>query len=166
MFKSVLPVSVVTALLVAAAPMQAKEAVEWGKVGDWQIVIDKNIGSGCIMQKNFENGILLQFGLLPKRGTSFFAAYRQDWKSIESGQKVQVKYEFDGVAHKGQANGYISKPWYGGFVEVKDPAVMTEFALKNTLKVTGPRGRNFELSLDGTKKGVAALQECQSAQPK
>lgn len=166
MLKSVLPVTAIAALIALTAPLQAKDSPEWKKVGDWQIVIDKSTGNGCIMQKYFDDGTMLQFGMLPKRDAAFFAAYREDWKDIQGGKKVQINYEFDGIPHKGQASGYISKPWYGGFVEVKDAEVMTQFAQKHMVKVTGHHGREFELSLDGTKKGVEALQECQNAQIK
>ncbi len=164
MFKFVYPAIALTALVATAPAVQAEELVEWKTVGEWQVVIDKTTGNGCMMQKVYENGFLLQFGLLPQREEAYFAAYREDWTDIEYGKKVEMEFAFDDNAYEGPVTGYVAKPWHGGYAEVNNPEMMYDFAKKYNLKVTGHQGREFELSLDGTLKGVEELIACQKAQ--
>lgn len=161
MFKKYVTAAVIAASTVASGAIAQDKTTAWKKVGDWEIVVD-SVSQGCTMQKQFDNGILLQFGLLPKRDAGFFAVYRQDWVDVKNGVPVTVEFAFDGVPYKGTAQGYITKPWYGGFAEVNDPEVVYDFAKKYVMTVKGPNN-TFELSLDGTLKGVEALEECQKS---
>lgn len=152
------------ALTVALAPaaVQAQEA--WKTVGDWSIVVEEESGNGCLMQKTFDDGILLQFGLLPERDGGFFAAYNQDWTFIEEGVEAPVKFHFDGIEFNGESEGYISGPWYGGFVFTNNVALVYEFAKKTEMTVTAGDNAPVTLSLDGTLNGVEELIACQAAQ--
>ncbi|MGV6847511.1 MAG: hypothetical protein ACWA5A_03930 [Marinibacterium sp.] len=149
-------------ICLAATVVCAEETTEWKTVGDWKIVVDK-VTRGCIMEKFYDNGFLLQFGFLPDRDAGFFAAYRQDWLDVQHGRPVTVKFLFDGEEFTGPAQGYIAKPWYGGFAKVNNPLVVYEFAKKHTMTIKGPKAE-FELSLDGTLDGVKELEACQMAQ--
>ena len=154
---------VAAASVLATSAVQAQTSTPWKEVGDWELVVDSRSG-GCLMQKFYDNGILLQFGLLPEREAGFFAAYREEWTDIQYGKKAPVKFSFDGEEFKGQSTGTVAKPWYGGFAETQDRAMVYDFAKKYNMVVTGPRGREFELSLDGTLNAVRELEACQAAQ--
>ncbi|MGR3805469.1 hypothetical protein [Marinibacterium profundimaris] len=154
----------VAAGLAAALTPAAQAQEAWKTVGDWNIVVEENAGNGCLMEKTFDNGILLQFGLLPLRDGGFFAAYSEDWTFIEEGAKAPVSFLFEGVEFNGESEGYIDGPWYGGFVFTNNVALVYEFAKKTQMTVTAGDNPPVTLSLDGTLKGVEELINCQAAQ--
>ncbi|MBB96724.1 MAG: hypothetical protein CML68_19270 [Rhodobacteraceae bacterium] len=164
MLKTTLTATVTaTAILALAAPL-AQAQTEWKTVGDWIIVVDEDAGNGCQMHKQYEDGLLLEFGLLPKRDGGYFAAYSEDWTFIEEGKEAPVSFLFDGIEFTGESEGYISDPWYGGFVFTNNPELIYDFAKKTEMTVTAGANDPVTLSLDGTLKGVEELIACQAAQ--
>jgi len=79
---------------VAGPAAAAEELVSWGTSGEWTILVDPAVGNGCLMQKQFEDGTLVQFGTVPDRKGGFVAVYNPDWTGIEDGVTGTVKFEF------------------------------------------------------------------------
>ncbi|WP_428925441.1 hypothetical protein [Marinibacterium sp. SX1] len=157
--------TIAAAILAVAAPLaHAQGLPSWKTVGDWEIKVDENAGNGCLMEKTFDNGILLQFGLLPLRDGGFFAAYNEGWTFIEEGKTAPVKFHFDGIEFNGESEGYISGPWLGGFVFTNNPELVYDFAKKTEMTVTAGDNAPVTLSLDGTLAGVEELINCQASQ--
>ncbi|QEW20012.1 hypothetical protein LA6_002205 [Marinibacterium anthonyi] len=151
-------------LAVVATTASAQDMEAWKTVGDWNITIDANAGNGCVMSKEYDNGILLQFGLLPLRDGGFFAAYNKDWTFIEEGKDAPVSFLFEGIEFTGGSEGYITGPWYGGFAFTNNPALVYEFAKKKQMTVTAGDNPPVTLSLDGTLAATEELVACQNAQ--
>ena len=59
------------AALFLAAPLTAQDQLpplpQWGTAGDWVIRIDPAVGNGCVADRNFPDGTLMQIGALPER---------------------------------------------------------------------------------------------------
>ena len=51
----------------------------WGTSGDWEILVDPDVGHGCFMQKAFDDGTLVLVGAVPDRQGGFFAALNAEW---------------------------------------------------------------------------------------
>ena len=164
MFAKFTTATATAALCLAMATTAQAQETTYETVGDWTIKVDASAGNACLMEKTFDNGILLEFGLLPLRDGGFFAAYSQDWTFIEEGAKAPVSFLFEGIEFNGESEGYISGPWFGGFVFTNNPALVYEFAKKEQMTVTAGDNDPVTLSLDGTLKGVEELIACQEAQ--
>ena len=154
----------VLAVTLVAGGAHAQSIKPWKTVGDWTLYVDAGTRNGCTMEKTFDNGMLLKFGMLPRRDAGYLAVYRQEWTDIQYGKKTKVKFSFDGVEYDGLATGDIAKPWYGGYSETKDRQMVYDFAKKYNMTVTGHHGREFSLSLDGTLNAMKELEACQAAQ--
>lgn len=152
------------AVLAVVGTAAFAQVTEWKTVGDWNINVDASSGNGCLMSKQYDNGIMLQFGLLPLRNGGFFAAYNKDWTFIEKGKDAPVTFLFEGIRFDGKSQGYVSGPWYGGFVFTNNPALVYEFAKKKQMTVTAGDNPPVTLSLDGTLKATDELIACQEAQ--
>lgn len=161
MFKKLIPLSV-AALASVATIAHAEE--DWGTVGDWAIKVEPEAGNGCLMEKYYDNGVLLQFGLLPLRDGGFFAAYSEAWDFIEAGNTAPVAFKFDGIEFNGEVEGYIVEPWFGGFVFTNNPELVYDFAKKREMTVTAGENPPLTMDLDGTLAGVEELIRCQLSQ--
>lgn len=84
-----------------AGAVDAQSTVKWGEAGGWEIMVDPAAGNGCLMQKFFDDGLLVQFGALPLREGGFIAAYRREWVGIEDGEVGPVTFAFDGINFNG-----------------------------------------------------------------
>jgi hypothetical protein len=138
----------------------------WGKSGDWEILIDSNVGNGCYMEKTFENGTLVQVGIVPDRDGGFFAAYNADWREIEDGDAGTVRFDFGDALFGGDVVGVVKGDLRGGYAFFNNPAFIKEFAKRNTVEITAKWGSAIEIGLKGTSNAIKAVLKCDSEQPK
>jgi hypothetical protein len=150
----------------ATTSVQAQELSKWGDAGDWAILVDPATGNGCLMQKQFDDGTLFQFGTVPNRDGGFVAAYNPDWSDIKDGATGTVKFEFPDVRFVGEVVGVATGGRFGGYAFFDNPNVPLEFARSNDMTIDGEVGRVIAVNLKGTSKAIKAVKACQAEQPK
>jgi len=156
----------IAALAVVTGPaVTAEELVSWGTSGEWTILVDPAAGNGCLMEKQFEDGTLVQFGAVPDRKGGFVAAYNPDWTDIEDGVTGIVKFEFPKIRFVGDAVGVAKDGRFGGYAFFDNPNVTQEFARNNDMTIFGELGRQIEVNLKGTSNAIKAVKACQAEQP-
>ena len=138
----------------------------WGTSGDWEILIDPDVGNGCYMQKAFEDGTLVQVGAVPDRQGGFFAAMNAKWAEITDGQEGVLTFDFGDAKFAGDALGVTRAGLPGGYAFFDNPKFADEFGKRNTVKVSAKGGEMIEFSLKGSQKAIAAVRACQEEQPK
>ena len=152
-------------LAALAGPVVAGgDFVKWGESGTWEILVDPATGNGCLMQKRFKDGTLVQYGTLPERDGGFFALYNSDWTDIPDGATGKVTFEFPEIRFVGEALGIARDGRFGGYAFFDNPNVTREFARNNDMTITGELGRVVEVNLKDTMKGVRAVKACQEEQ--
>ena len=155
----------IAALAIATGPAANAEELEtWGQSKEWAILIDPAAGNGCLMEKQFDDGTLVQFGFAPDRNGGFFAAYNPDWTDIEDGATGTVKFEFPKIRFIGDAVGVARDGRFGGYAFFDNPNVTQEFARNNDMTVVGELGRKIEVNLKGTLNAIKAVKACQAEQ--
>jgi len=160
-------VTVIAFIAIAAgSSANSQEISSWGTSGDWAILIDPGTGNGCLMEKRFDSGTLVQFGYVPNRNGGFFAAYNPDWADIKDGATGTVKFEFPKIRFTGDFVGVAQDGRFGGYAFFDNPNVTKEFARNNDMIIVGELGREIEVSLKGTTKAIKAVKACQAKQPK
>lgn len=147
-----------------ATPLAAQDHAPWGAAGDWSILVDELVGNGCLMQKDFEDGIRVAFGYLPDRKGGFFSALSEDWTDIEPGTSGIVKFITDEAKFAGDVEMIEVDGRYGGWAFFNNPNLATEMAARRSITVIGPKGGTFDVDLSGTSRAIGALEECQSSQ--
>lgn len=143
----------------------AEDLVSWGGGGGWAILVDPAAGNGCLMEKHFEDGTLVQVGAVPNRKGGFFAAYNPKWTDIEDGAVGTVKFDFPDKRFSGEAVGVAKDGLYGGYAFFDNPNVPMEFAARKAMTIFGANGRTVEIDLTGTAKAIQAVKTCQAEQP-
>lgn len=147
-----------------ATPAVAQTREHWGAVGDWVILIDGAVGDGCLMQKDFEDGIRIEFGYVPAQNGGYFAALNAEWTNIEPGSRGIVKFITEEAKFAGDVEMIEQDGRLGGWAFFNNPALTTEVAARRTLTVIGPAGGTFDVDLTGTSRAITALKECQFEQ--
>ncbi|WP_133057643.1 hypothetical protein [Falsiruegeria litorea] len=140
--------------------------MSWNTSGDWEILIDPEVGNGCFMQRTFQDGTTVQVGAVPDRQGGFFAALNSNWTEITEGQEGVLTFDFGDAKFAGDALGVIRGGIPGGYAFFDNPAFVDEFGKRSAVKVMGKGGQSIELNLKGSQKAVAAVRACQDEQPK
>ncbi len=151
--------------IAAGTTANSQEIENWSTSGEWAILIDPSTGNGCLMEKHFDDGTLVQFGFAPHRNGGFFAAYNPEWTDIEDGSTGTVKFEFPKIRFIGDALGVARDGQFGGYAFFDNPNVTKEFARNNDMTIIGELGRKIEVNLKGTLNAIKAVKTCQAEQP-
>jgi len=148
----------------ASMALAANGWTEWGQSGDWLVLIDPDQGNGCLIQKDFSDGIRIRFGHLPLRSGGFFAALSRDWTDLETGRTGTVRFLTDEAKFAGEVETIEEDGWHGGSAFFNNPNLVPELAKRRSITVIGPRGRTFEVDLAGSSKAIDLMQACQKEQ--
>jgi hypothetical protein len=152
------------AVFCASVALAANGFTDWGQSGDWSVLVDPDEGNGCLIQKDFSDGIRIRFGNLPLQSGGFFAALSQDWTDLEPGTTGTVRFLTDEAKFAGEVETIEEDGWYGGSAFFNNPNLVTEMAKRRSIAVVGPRGGTFEVDLAGSSKAIDLMEECQKEQ--
>jgi hypothetical protein len=160
-------------LAAVAAPAFAQDETpnlpHWGTVGEWAVRIDPSHGNGCLIERNFPDGTLVQIGAMPVKDGAYMGAWNIIWTEIRDGQKGDVEFSFSSGASNtgnfsgemiGTHRGYLQ----GGEVFFNKEAFLDELATSREVTITGRGGATVMIDLAGTAAGIAAVRQCQSEQ--
>jgi hypothetical protein len=151
--------------VVASGACGAGDLEKWEQSGDWSVLIDRDVGNGCLIQKDFADGIRIRFGYLPERDGGFFAALSRDWGHIEAQTAGTVKFLTDQAKFAGEVEMIEEDGWFGGLAFFNNPNLTEELAQRRSIKVIGPQGGTFDVDLTGSFRAITMMKECQSEQP-
>lgn len=154
-----------TLAFLAGAGAHAQGVEPWGEAGGWNILVDRSTGNGCLAEKSFEDGTLVQIGVVPSSEGGYFAAYNAEWTNIENGATGVVNFDFGDARFAGEVVGQIHNDLPGGYAYFDNPNFVSEFAKRRAVKVFGENDRMIEINLTGTKKAIEAVLKCQDEQP-
>ena len=147
-----------------ASPAVAEDLKKWGDVGAWQVFVDSAVGNGCFIERTFDDGSRMRMGDLPDRNGNFLSVVNKGWTGIKEVDTVIVHFDLDGVVFGGDVDYVIDGDWRGGFAFFNNPALLTEFARKNTMTITGPANQPVSYSLKGTSNALKSLDQCRKEQ--
>src|SRR5437762_814048 len=146
----------------ASAPASAGDAVRWGKVAGWDILVDTTLGNGCFIFTIYDGGTALRLGFDPDEGDAYLMVGNQKWASIEHGKDYEIEIRMDRDA-----------PWHATATGVDfdglpllmastdQPDFLVDFMKKNNLTVRYQNQTVANLSLKGTFAAVAEMLKCQ-----
>lgn len=151
-------------LFLSVCTAHAESLSDWGEAGDWRILIDADVGNGCLMEKTFEDGSRMRIGHLPERKGGFLSVVNKSWTDMTDDATFKVRIDLDDVAFGGEVENIVEGEWRGGSAFFNNPAFVDQFAAKNEITITGPKNQPVTYSLAGSSNALNALAECQGAQ--
>lgn len=149
----------------SAGPLIAEPLEPWGTSGDWTILVDPDAGHGCLMEKVYDGEIRIRFGGVPSEKGAFVSAANKNWVNVAVGTRGTVKLIFDDSRFSGDVDFVEDGDWKGFYAFFNNPEVVTDIALRKTMKAVFSEDLEFEVGLSGTAMAVEALEKCQHEQP-
>ena len=155
----------IATMCIVGISASASELEAWREMGPWKVLVDPAVGNGCLAQRVFDDGRLVQIGSDPARNGGFFAAYNADWSDIKDGATGIANFDFGDARFAGDVVGRMNQNLPGGYAFFDNPNFVTEFGKRQSVKVTGASGRLVEIDLTGSKRAIEAVLVCQEEQP-
>ena len=144
------------------APAAAADAVRWGKVAGWDILIDTTLGNGCFIFTIYDGGTALRLGFDPDEGDAYLMVGNQKWASIEHGKDYDIEIRMDRDAPwEATATGVDFDGLPLLMASTDQPNFLIDFMKKNTLEVRYLNKSIATLSLKGTFAAVGEMLKCQ-----
>jgi hypothetical protein len=140
----------------------ASDAIRWGKVSGWDILIDPSLGNGCFIFTIYDNGTALRLGFSPDDGEAYLMVGNQKWSSIEHGKDYDIEIRMDrDVPWEATATGvdFDGVPLLLAYTD--EPNFLVDFMKKNTLDVRYNGKSIATLSLRGTFAAIGEMLKCQ-----
>ncbi len=152
-------------LAAAAMPALALDLTEWGKEGDWVILIDPNHDNNCLAQVSYSDGSLLRVGFREKGAEGVLATVNPGWTQFEQDKKYMLNYAIDGgTGIDAEARGAMVGEMRGIEVPFKDPAVLSALVKGNSLTLSFEGSKLAELSLSGSAAALEKAAACELEQ--
>ena len=140
----------------------ASDAVRWGQVSGWDILIDTTLGNGCFIFTVYDGGTALRLGFDPDEDDAYLMVGNQKWASIQHGKDYDIEIRMDRDAPwVATATGVDFDGLPLLMASTDQPNFLIDFMKKNTLQVRYQNQTIASLSLRGTYAAVAEMLKCQ-----
>ena len=152
------------ALIALALPARA-ELIDQGYYNGWNVMIDTDLGNGCLIQTARDGKSLTRIGYDALKQQGYIAIFNPDWTRLREGQSYPLVFALDGDRYPAVATGLELDRVHGAGVIFKNRAVFDEIAKAQTLTVFDGKGAAvFQLDLKGTADALAGARTCQQEQ--
>jgi hypothetical protein len=159
---AILAASTLSFVAFANGTASAADAVRWGKVSGWDILVDTTSGNGCFIFTIYDGGTALRLGFDAQEDDAYLMVGNQKWASIEHGKDYEIEIRMDRDAPwRATATGVDFDGLPLLMASTDQPNFLIDFMKKNTLEVRFRNQSIATLSLKGTYAAVAEMLKCQ-----
>ena len=140
----------------------AQELVDKGFVAGWNILMDPQMGNGCLIQTVYEDLSVVRIGYDAQNNRGYFVVFNKAWKAIEKGGTYDITFDLDGEKFDAQATGFVLNKVPGAGVFFKDPDFVRAIAQRKVMTVYGQTGQEvMAIDLKGSAKAIEYARICQ-----
>ena len=150
--------------LMMALPAVAAELEYWSEAGGWDVLVDPSLGYGCLIQAEYQNGVLVRIGFDLNQGAGYITAFHENWGDIEEGAEYGVAFDLDGESYEGVAKGIYLNGVPGADIYFDNPDFLFDIAAKYTLTLYNEVGEVMAIDLGGTAVALDEAITCQDSQ--
>jgi len=153
-------------LVPVLAPGTARaELVDLGFYDGWNVMVDPDVGNGCLIQSGRDGVSLTRIGYDPGKAEGYIAIFNPDWNKLRRNQSYPLVADLDGQEFPVTATGLQMGNVHGAGVLFSDVQVYDLIAKSSTLTIRDDAGAAlFTLDLKGTGQAIAAARKCQQEQ--
>jgi hypothetical protein len=149
-------------LIVPAVRSDTGETAKWGKVGGWDIRVDRTVGDGCFAMQVFERGTIVRIGFDVASRAIYLVFGHDDWKSLEEGKRYPVVIRFD---NSQDYNGEMKGEQLGKAIFLVhhnlNADFLKDFMARNSMEIFYRGVSIARVSLQNTFAAVAEVIKCQ-----
>ena len=142
--------------------LAAAELIDRGYFNGWNVMVDPNLGNGCLMQSVPDGESLVRIGYDPQKDEGYLTVFNPDWHRVTTGTKQPMVFDLDGRQYPakvtnlkvGGVSGFgVTFPRQTGFEQIARTKMMTVF---------NPKGEAvYQLDLSKTGDAFAEARKCQ-----
>jgi hypothetical protein len=148
-------------LALAAAPVRA-ELIYLGDVAGWEVLVDRSLGDGCLIQAEYEDGSLVRIGFDLNVGEGYFTIVNDNWGYLEDGAEYEVNFNLDNEGYSGLATGLHIADMPGVDVYFDNAEFLFHLAKKYTMTVyNDDMNEIMAIDLGGTYHALQSAMDCQ-----
>jgi len=147
----------------AATAAWSQELIDKGFVEGWNIMMDPNLGNGCLIQTVYQDLSVVRLGYDALDNRGYFTVYNKAWGDIEPGQSYPIRFELDGKSYDATAIGFKQDRVPGATVFFTDRDFVNAIAQNKSMTVYNPAGEVvMAIDLKGTAKALDYARDCQN----
>lgn len=151
-------------VILGSGHSHASKAINWKKVGGWDIRVDPSLSNGCFLLASYVTGTVFRFGFDMGTGNAYFLIANANWKSIEEGKSYKLVFQFD---ERPEWTGEGTSKKFGDDLtalvgSVSDTVFFNELARSHVLSASYKRREIARLALKGSYAAVRELIKCQA----
>jgi hypothetical protein len=141
----------------------SQELIDKGFVEGWNIMMDPNLGNGCLIQTVYQDLSVVRLGYDALDNRGYFTVYNKAWGDIEPGQSYPIRFALDGKSYDATAIGFKQDRVPGATVFFTDRDFVNAIAQNKTMTVYNPAGEVvMAIDLKGTAKALDYARDCQN----
>lgn len=141
----------------------SQELIDKGFVEGWNIMMDPNLGNGCLIQTVYQDLSVVRLGYDALDNRGYFTVYNKAWGDIEPGQSYPIRFELDGKSYDATAIGFKQDRVPGATVFFTDRDFVNAIAQNKSMTVYNPAGEVvMAIELKGTAKALDYARDCQN----
>lgn len=151
--------------LAVSAGAASAQLVDQGFVGGWNIMMDPEMGNGCLIQTVYEDRSVVRIGYDRLNDRGYIVTFNKGWGDIREGETYPITFDLDGERFDAVATGFRLDRVPGAGVFFDDPAFVTALGAREVLRVFNASGAEvMAVSLKGSAKAIDYARQCQARQ--
>ena len=152
----------IAALLVPSLS-HAAELIDRGYFNGWNVMVDPNLGNGCLIQSGRDGKSLVRIGYDATKRQGYLVIFNPDWHRITTGTQTRVVFDLDGRQYPAEVTSLKVGGVQGFGVTFQQGAVYDEIARSSVMTVFNAKGEAvYSLDLTGTGEAIAEARKCQA----
>lgn len=154
-----------TTLALGAGTASAQDLIDKGFVHGWNVMVDPQMGNGCLIQTVFEDLSVVRIGYDATNNRGYFVVFHKGWGQIEEGKQYPITFDLDGERFEATATGFKQGRVPGAGVFFKDREFIHAIAQRKGMTVYNPQGAPvIAIDLTGSAKALEYARKCQAEQ--
>ena len=146
-----------------AVPALAQGLIDKGFVSGWNIMVDPQMGNGCLIQTVYEDYSVVRIGYDAANNRGYFVVFNKAWGQIKKGEVYDIVFDLDGKKFDARATGFVLDRVPGAGVFFDDPDFVQAIARSKVLTVYGQSGQEvMAIDLKGSAKATEYARKCQA----
>jgi len=151
------------ALSLGAVSAMAQGLIDKGFVAGWNVMVDPEMGNGCLIQTVFEDYSVVRIGYDAQNDRGYFVVFNKAWRDIKKGEVYDITFDLDGEKFDAKATGFVLNRVPGAGVFFDDRAFVDAIAQRNVLTVYNQTGEEvMAIDLKGSAKAIEYARKCQA----
>lgn len=140
----------------------ASELIYLDDVAGWEVLVDRSLGDGCLIQAEYEDGSLVRIGFDLNVGEGYVTVANDNWGYLEDGAEYEVNFDLDSEPYTGLASVVHIADSPGVDIYFDNFDFLFHIAKKYTMTIYNDDMREVTaIDLGGTYHALQSAMDCQ-----